>query len=158
MTGKELAKKGTAELAGYSDSDFGSVGHKQELASNDIVIPKLLVMQPQSPKVVDGTCKLGDVVDASSWEALGKARFGQEKGKPLDFIPFSWSKYWIIKRKDGKRFKTEKLLAVDRHNQDDDPWEQWKGADGVERQRVYLHLFHVIIPGDIFERIWGSNF
>lgn len=155
--GRAVARKQDTAVAapGFSANDFGSVTHDQELSSQDILIPKLLVMQPQSPKVVSGDCDLGDIVDTASWEALGKAERGKNASKSLEFIPFSWNKYWIIKKQDGNRFKTEKLVRVDRSNQNLDPWEKWQGEDGILRERVYLHLFHVLIPGKSFPYVLG---
>ena len=61
--GRAVARKQDTAVAapGFSANDFGSVTHDQELSSQDILIPKLLVMQPQSPKVVSGDCDLGDI-------------------------------------------------------------------------------------------------
>jgi len=152
---KAVAKKQSTFLEDFSEADFASATHAQDLSAQDILIPKLLVMQPQSPQVISGDCELGDVVDTATWTALAKAARGKNPSKPLEFVPFDWSKYWIIKKQDGNRFKTEKLVRVNRTNQRDDPWDRWKGADGVLRERVYLHLFHVLVPGKPFPYVLG---
>ncbi len=143
----ELVQTHTNAVAEVTDNDFmQAMQPEQDITANDVMIPKILIMQPQSPRVVETDNRLGQLVDTLNWETLANAEDKKNKAKSLSVIPFFWSKYWINRKKDGDMFVFDSIVKMNRTNQNLDPWEKWS-ENGVEMKREYMHLFHVLIPG-----------
>lgn len=144
----DLVKKQSTELTKFDDSLFESVGEDQTLSKADIMIPKILIMQGQSPKVLEGDASFGELRDTLNWKIMGKVKTSKEEVMPLTCIPFHREKYWIIKKADGDKFKTETIVRVDYTNENLDMYETWVEGDGVVRKRVFLLLFYVLVEGN----------
>lgn len=104
---KGLSLRPQAELdlsATYNPEDWGQA----ELSSKDIIIPRILLMQPMSPQVTDGKAAFGDWRESLNNELLGKMEEG------FEVVPFYMEKvfieYKITKLAGGKEerkyFKT----------------------------------------------------
>jgi len=132
-------------LAVVSDSEFENVGPDQDTTAEDILIPRILCMQPLSPKVVDGEYAFGELRDNMNWELLASAKHGDAPAKSLVVLPFQCHKYWIQKKLDEGQYKFEEMIWMDHTNDKLNPFEEWKGEDGVARKREYLHLFYVLL-------------
>lgn len=142
-----VEENAVAVTEGFDDNAFAQAAPEQDITANDVMIPKILIMQPQSPRVVDQDNKLGDLVDTLDWATLATAKDKKNpEAKSFTVIPFHWTKFWIIKKKNGDKFEFVTMIKMDRSNQGLDPWEKWT-ENGVEHKREYMHLFHVIIPG-----------
>lgn len=128
-----------------SDSEFENVGPDQNITASDIMIPRILNMQPQSPKVIEGEAAFGELRDNMEWSVLAVAKKGDTPAKSLVVLPFHWQKYWIQKKKEGGQFNFESMILMDHTNEKLDPFESWKEEDGIERKREYLHLFYVLL-------------
>jgi hypothetical protein len=140
---KELTKKEDTAIANFDDNAFADIGPDQDLTANDIQIPKLLLMQGQSPQVLDGKAKFGELVDTQSWEKFASFDEG------VVFIPFHWRKAWIYKTKDGDKWKFHSIADVDRHNEKDDMYEEWVDKETNKlMKRVYTHFFLGLVPGE----------
>lgn len=101
---KELATKASAEVAQHAalvDDVFGDLAIEQ----SDLVIPKVLLMQPVSAMVAEGKAQIGDFRHSLSGEKLGTIL------DPLVIVPFHYSK--CIDIVDGA---TGKLIRKDEYN------------------------------------------
>ena len=148
MGKNEVAVKEEYGVAEITDNDFmQAMQPEQDITAQDVMIPKILIMQPQSPRVVEQDNKLGDLVDTMNWEKLANAKDKKNDASSLEVVPFFWTKYWLIKKQNGSRWDFESMIKMDRTNQNEDPFKTWPGDDGVLRKREYMHLFYVLVPG-----------
>lgn len=144
---KELTKTENTELTTTNEMDDFNIEAEQNITKNDIAIPKILIMQGQSPRVLEGEASFGELRDTLNWEILGQAKHGQKPAVPLEVLPIHWEKYWINKKADGDKWKTESMEKMTTKNENLGQYESWKGEDGINRKRIYLHLFYVLLKG-----------
>jgi len=86
---KQVVKKETnnnisTELAGVL-SDFQNMS----ISAEDIIMPRLLLMQQMSPQVVEAKAKLGEIVDNLSGEVLAPL------DGALEVLPLKVEKQWV---------------------------------------------------------------
>lgn len=92
MTSTEIAKNETKMLA-----EYGDLMDDAPVVATDILIPKLLLMQPTSEFVSQEKAKSGDIVNSLGGDVLCP------KGSKLEIIPFKCVKTWIkMKQTSGK--------------------------------------------------------
>lgn len=130
-----------------TDNDFAGVKAEQNIGKNDIAIPKVLIMQGQSPRVLEGEAQFGELLDSLNWKNMGDIPRGDKKAKPLICLPFHWEKYWNIRRQMQDKWVFDSMVKMDSLNENLDQYEEWQGNDGVMRRRVYQHLFYVLVKG-----------
>jgi hypothetical protein len=148
-TTKEVAVKHTQALSVdvnsmFEDMDYGSVEAK------DLLIPKILLMQGQSDKVLDGTCKAGDIIKSTTGEVYGSAREKDEKS--LRFIPVFMYKTWVKQEVLGKKFQYIETYPVTPQNTSQ-KWESTEDIDGVTRQFKHTKNINFYV---ILEQDWGN--
>lgn len=134
MSNLVKADKMELEVANTVDAWGGN-----EMSSNDIVIPKLLLQQSTSAFVATGKAKLGDYVDSVTGEVLGSV------SQPVEVIPFHMEKFWVNQKFNGKRWEYVNVERMTISNQNL-PWE-FTGPKNEKMKRVYTYNFYVIIPG-----------
>lgn len=83
----ELAKIEKNEVASF---ESGAWGAAQEVAQEDLVIGKILIMQPQSRAVIKQQAKMGELRGSMDDKLLSK-----EDGT-VDVVVFSQDKVWIV--------------------------------------------------------------
>lgn len=110
------------ELAVIPEGSWGA----ENVSSNDLLISKILLMQPLSTLVVDGAAAPGDMVDSVSKQVLGN------KNKPVEIIPISMTKTWSIFKNVGGKFEYDHTEPMDPRNEML-PYEF--EVDGVQYQR-----------------------
>lgn len=132
-------KKGTElalpeELSG----DWGT----EEVTSEDVIIPKLLLMHGQSELVQEGKATQGDIVRSTDHAILAK------KGEWVEVIPFMMNKTWINKEEvDGKfEWRGEEPLTP---ANSDLPWEYEKNGTTWRRDRAYN--YYALVVKDLAE-------
>lgn len=110
-----------------------------EISQNDIVIPKILLMQPISEMVSQDKAKYGDFVNSLTNEVISDCIKG------IDVIPLSFKKYHIVNKKgsDGK-FKFLRIDPILNAHDDAKPYLDAEGADIIERKTVMD--FYVLAP------------
>lgn len=145
---KEITKQETTEMAVFNDNDFDQAGSDQKLSSKDIMIPKILVMQGQSPMVLEGDAMFGELRDSLNKEVMAKAKMGDKDALPITCIPFHRECYWIIKKQVGEKWQTVMLDKFNKENENLNQYETWQGEDG-NYKRVLLLLFYIHIPGKV---------
>lgn len=93
MNAKALTKKQETELMELGSVDEFGV---EEQSADDIVMPKLLVMQPGSQLVTEGTARFGEFRNSLTGDLLGSI------AEPLEVMPIKILKTWIVSKKlDG---------------------------------------------------------
>jgi len=147
----EVVKKQSTEVAGFDDSQFKGLGPSQDI-SRQIVIPKLLLMQGQSPRVLAEDNKFGELVDTMNYEVFAAAAGKNSDGKKLEFIPFHMVKLWINKKEVEKKWHFHSIDTIDHTNEGLDPFEEWQGKDHEGKtctmKRIFMSLFYILVPGN----------
>ena len=77
---KEVAKTAKKELAAYSNEELAEWGN--EATQNDVVIPKLIIMQANSTLVGEDKADAGDIIESLNKEVLAGYK------KTVDIVPF----------------------------------------------------------------------
>ena len=141
---KELEVKPTAlPLSTVSAADWGP---DEYVGGSDIVIAKILPMQPSSVLVTDGKAVMGEFRDSVTGVKMGSIV------EPIEVIPFHIEKFWDILVKDGDQFEwdhSEALIenpALAGYN-DNLPWTDT--VDGQEIKRVRRMNFYVLLPSEV---------
>lgn len=111
-----------------------------DLSSEDIVIPKILVMQGLSKLVTDGAAKFGDFVENMSSEVIGHIT-----DKPLEFIPFHRERLWIVSKKKGSRFEFDHIEPCNSINENK-KWYDTDGKDEIKNEKAFN--YYCILPSD----------
>lgn len=94
--GKEVVAKEASNLPAAPMAAWGS----ENITSEDILVPRLMLMQPMSEFVTSGECKMGDIIESLDHSKV----LGSEK-KPAELIVFGSFKTWRIEH-DGEYHKT----------------------------------------------------
>ena len=134
---KEVVKKEetTAALTvGASDGAWGS----EDIGSDDITIPKILLMQPMSELVTDGIAKIGEFRSS-----LEKDKKLGDAETPLEVITFGSFKTWI-EFKDGEYLATKKFTPENAEL----PLEE-VAEDGAIITRDKVLNFYCLVPKDV---------
>ncbi len=142
----EVAVKATSELS----TEVQSWGQEVNVGQ-DLLIPKLLLMQGMSDAVTEGKAGVGEWVDS-----INLTKFGSMQS-PVEVIPFHVQKMWDIltETEDGQFEWTrsepiiESPLATGYN--DNLPWND--KIDGKNIKRVRRLNFFVLIPSEVAEGI-----
>jgi hypothetical protein len=116
--------------------------------TNDILIPRLRLMQPTSEEVGDEKFKMGDIVESLAAEKLGGV------DTPLEIVPIHIFKTWRNYRVDGE-FKARggKLVSVTPVTAENEkqPWEGTETIDGkpVPVRRDLSYNAYVLLKRDL---------
>lgn len=116
-----------------------------QVSSNDLVVPKILAAQYMSEVVKAGEVKFAELYDTSEHRVLGGV------DKPLEFIPFHSTKYWMeytvnVSANGQRKREYRGVVGIDRTN---DNWPRVSPDGTVERDRVLE--FYVLRPEEIAE-------
>ncbi len=123
------------QTAGNMLTDMGA-------SAQDIVVPRLLLMQNVSEMVGDDEAKMGDILNAQTNEVIGGL------DKPVEIIPLKMFKTWRVldmTKKPAKFLREEPMTAEN----EKDPWEFSEG--GQERRRDYSIHFFVLVKKEVDE-------
>lgn len=115
---------------------------ENEMSSQDLIIPKLLMMQPGSKMVVDGKATFGEFRNSVTGAKMGDLK------NPVTVIPFAMEKTWIISTKTAKggQYEYETTMRVTAQNEEM-KWEEM--VDGVMVKREKIHSFYCLTPDNL---------
>lgn len=159
VVSKEVAVKEDAQLITASNNRtemakhlkldnklFGGVeksiqGEDKELFSNDILIPKVWLVQQMSDDFKEGKAKLGDYISSISKEVLAPAT------KDLGFIVLSMFKRWHtfeIVKGGKKEFMSSVVMTKENKN-----WKYQDVMDGKEIVRKQVISAYIVLVEDV---------
>ena len=148
-TSNELTVKENTEVAAFVAPDFQSEAVNVE----DIVFPRIQLLQPISETVTDGKYAAGDIIDSVSGEVMGSP------SKSVEIIPLRCRKYYkVTKKVDGK----DKYVRIEPINSPADMQKEWNFVEEGEQlaRRPVMEIF-VLVEGQeipyIF-RLSGMSF
>ena len=135
---KEVTTTETKEVV--AANDINSWGDSQ-MTSDDLVIPKLMLMQGLSELVADedNDVVMGDMVHSLTKEVLAKAKDG------LNIIPIYMDKVWYVSKFNGKKFEFDSVVPVTSVNAHL-PWND-VDEEGVEIQRTLSRNIYCLLEG-----------
>jgi len=141
MAKKKVSKKTSKSVTKIEPEETGMVEYSEaygceDIDNEDIIIPKILVMQGMSKRVTEGKAKLGDMVDSLTDAILGDA------SKPLEFIPFKTFKTWII-------FHNEEYKETVNVTPQNTTWKIEEIVDGVTIRRDKVFNVYCLLPAEI---------
>lgn len=136
-TTKEVTKKQTAALA--IPEDMQGAWGAEESTSEDIIIPKILLMHGQSELVLKGDRQQGELIRSTDHEVLAK------KNESIRVIPFYMTKTWRISELVGKQYEWRGEEAWTPENTDAE-WEYTQ--DGKQMRRDKCYNFYCVLQKD----------
>lgn len=122
--------------AAVGEGSWGAEG----ISAQDILLPKILLMQGLSQWVADEKAKLGDMVDSLAGTVLG------DKGKGVDVLAFNSFKTWVIYQEVNGKLKFVKQEPMTAANQG---WPLEEVMDGVKVRRDKALNFYCLLPNQI---------
>lgn len=114
------------------------------VSAQDLIIPKLLLMQNTSEYVGDKKAAMGDIVNSQSLEVVGGI------GKDLAIVPLKMYKTWRVYNMDSGQPEFVRQDAVTAQNEKL-PWEDMEEIDGKKvpiRRDLCLNFF-VLLRTDL---------
>lgn len=141
-----MAKKGETALAPIDPALTGSWSKSYGVDPSDVLIPRVLLMQPISDLVTRGDRRPGDLVRSTTGELLAAAK------APVEIIPLFIQKVWVLLEKVDNKYEfrgTEPFTAQNAQN----PWDfeapSRRGKGTVPWRRDAANDLYALIPADI---------
>lgn len=143
---KELSKKEKDELA-IQEMQSSDLWGAPQMTKKDIVIPRLLLMQPMSEKVTGGSAAFGDIVDS-----LTDTKVGGFDAPPVRIVPFLMQKTFVVF--DANDPEDKKFLRIDPitpENEDARYEDEEKDEHGdiIKISRVRTMTFYVLLEEEL---------
>jgi hypothetical protein len=133
---KEVTTTTGTELMAPTLDDWGN---DNEMSSNDLVIPKILVQQGLSKFVTDGVAMFGDFCDSLTGEVFGNPK------KPIRFIPIYMQKIWVISEKIAGKERPE-FRAIVPVTPENENWPWDYEENGKQFIRSFVRNFYALLP------------
>ena len=146
MDTNSLSVKASSEVANMADvSAWGS----QELSSQDIVIPRLLIMQGMSEMVTEGKAKFGDIIDNLEEAVVGSF------DTPVEIIPFKLERVWRVQKAAGKGELIRTIPIVSNPESpdfnDNMPYDDADKETGEAIRNFRAFRYYVVLAKDVEE-------
>lgn len=121
------------------------------ITSQEITIPKMLLMQGLSKLVADGEAAVGQIRDSLTGELLG-GKVNAKEEKAVNVIPFYSFRTWVVSKLDGEKWQYARQEPITAANEN----AALEGIeDGVRVRRDKVLNFYVMRPEDVAK---GSAF
>jgi len=134
-------KKTTALVAGKKAStDLSAWGDAPKLSSKDVIIPRILCMQPSSKVVTNGEAKFGEFKD-SFGNTLG------DVNHPVEFIPVHHEHCFVVMKLTDGQFSFSKIVPITAEN--DDHEFMCENEEGQAEKWYRTLNFYVLRPSEI---------
>lgn len=146
MTKKELVKK--EENLPAMPEDLQGAWGAEDVAAEDILIPRILLMQPISERVGSGECSAGDILKSTDGSVLAPFTKGGSDG--VEIIPLKTFRTWrIMELRNGKyEYAGMEPITSDNVN---DPYE-WQ-VDNQMFRRDRMINYYVLLTSEIKKEI-----
>jgi hypothetical protein len=117
-------------------------GAGPDVSKNDVIIPKLWLMQASSKLVGARKAQMGDLVNSATGEVVGNIDDG------IEMVPFFVDKVWIINEfnPQNNQFDYKETIAIDASNED---WPWSDKVNGVAVKRTRCLNFFALLPNEI---------
>lgn len=130
-----------------AEMDMNSWG-PSPINSKDIIIPRILLMQPGSELVTEGEAAFGEIIDSLTGKKLGDMK------KPIMVIPFAMKKAFVeyeAPAKKGDKKKFLRVFPVTPENEDLPYEDEGKNAEGktIKISRDFTMNFYVLLPEEV---------
>jgi len=141
----EVAKKENKEVAiptGANVEDWGP----SEISGQDVIIPRILLMQPTSDLVVEGEAAFGEFISS-----LDNTKLGDFK-KPFEIVPICMDKAWVeYDVTQGDDFKNKKFLRTVKITPANEayPYKDTEDGGKVKIMRDKCMNFYVLLPSEL---------
>lgn len=112
-------------------------GGVEDILAQNIVVPRILLMQALSDLVTDGKAQTGDFIRSTTGEKIGNA------DTPIPFIPLTFTNTWVLSEKVGNKYEYRKTEPRNAANQDL-PWEFTENGAAWKRTQS-LNLFALLM-------------
>lgn len=133
---KEVATKGTTAVGAPINFSFGA----DNLISQDIRLPKILLMQAMSDYCLSGKARPGELVESFEGSKLG------DRKTPVQIIPFYFTNTWTVKKLVNGKYD---FHAIEDRGGSDIRREYKEVKDGVEySNHRTLNIFALIKNGN----------
>jgi len=142
MSKKEIAVKQETAPQVYS-SDW----QESEVLSQDILIPKILLMQSTSQFVQKDQSEVGFLVNSVTGEKLGSAK--EKDFSPVNIIPVKIQNTWIEYEKLGEQLEYKGMVPRTKANENA-PLE-WKDESGIMHRRDKTIMLFCLLEKDLSE-------
>lgn len=130
---QETTEVMTAEMAAEWGMD------EVEVSSNDLVIPKLHLMQALSEMVAEKElAKAGDIVDAIDETVVGDSK------KAVELVPFKVEKLWYVIKENGDRGELDSIYPVTKENEGQ---EREFEIEGEKYKRLFVYKYFFVREG-----------
>lgn len=140
----EVAVKGTTALSTETLNEWGA----PQVSQQDIIIPKILVMQGLSVAVAEGRAQMGEFRDS-----LNNTLMGRFDTDPVHVIPFYIEKTWdILEEQEDGSFKWTRSVPVVENPASPDYNDNWKWEAEVGGQKiknVRRFNYYVLLPSEV---------
>lgn len=134
-----LGRAAQDKTMALTESQSGAWG-SENVASSDLIIPKILATQGLSKLVSEGKATVGEIRDSLNGEKLG------DKSTPVDIIAFSSFRTWVIfEKRNGK----DEYVKTERITPENEGWAINEVVNGVEVRRDKCLNFYVLLPSEI---------
>jgi len=121
----------------------------EEITAQDIILPKLLLMQGLSKIVTAGDAAQGQIVNSVTKEVVGGiSNIKTKAGEPVELVCFKLFKTWVEFDKIEGQWVFRKTYPMDASNLD---LAQEEIVSGVEVRRDRCMNFMVLLPSEIEE-------
>ena len=133
---KEVVAKEAQQLSLFDASMVDDVFSDMELDASDIVIPKLLLMQPMSDLVTGDKASIGDFTNSVTGKKVGSIV------DPIEIVPFYSKKSWDIQEDgDGNKWIRNEEYNLQNANL---PWQDVE--NGKKIKRIKRLDFYCLVP------------
>lgn len=117
------------------------------ITQRDIVIPRLLLMQPMSERVTAGKAAFGEIIDS-----LNETKFGGFEKPSVEIVPFLMEKSFVIfDNSDPEDKKYIRVEPITPQNEDAKYEDEEKNEDGdiIKISRIRTQTFYVLLMEEL---------
>lgn len=132
--------------------EFGGLMDDADVDVQDIIIPKLLLMQQMSVLVAEEKARSGEIRSSLDGKLVA------EKGGEIEFIPFKMYKTWVVISDKGNEFIEQVPVTVANADRPREEQRTFVDDEGKEFKKSVLNYmainYYCLLPQEIEEGIF----